>query len=241
MMNRCYGYTKNLQRCSRNGEWRFFCHEHKRQPVIWIFTLIFTILAGSTSIYSVFWGDIKRDLDPQIGQMKVDEKKTNKKTPLSLSAVVDSEHLISFQTSTDVALITILDPSALDHRLRDDKDWWIENSALLTEMNRGNGIFIQTGYDGYFEVLVHGVEPRVNSKKITVNLACSGTVLYVGGFPSDGISLVDNPFGGEFFSCEKDNYSVEITSKDGIIDFTFKKTTDFKRNNFKSVPHLDDF
>jgi hypothetical protein len=52
-VRRCLGRTSNLHRCQREGDWRFFCHDHKRQPLIWLFTFIFTVLGGTASIYSV--------------------------------------------------------------------------------------------------------------------------------------------------------------------------------------------
>lgn len=54
MMRRCYGITKNLYRCGREGEWKLFCHEHKKQPLVWLCGLIFTVLAGTASILSYF-------------------------------------------------------------------------------------------------------------------------------------------------------------------------------------------
>jgi hypothetical protein len=47
-MRRCYGRTKNLTRCSREGQWKLFCHE------LWLFGLIFTVMAGTVSILSYF-------------------------------------------------------------------------------------------------------------------------------------------------------------------------------------------
>ena len=52
-VRRCLGRTGNLRRCQREGDWRFFCHDHVRQPLIWLFTFIFTVLGGTASIYSV--------------------------------------------------------------------------------------------------------------------------------------------------------------------------------------------
>jgi hypothetical protein len=51
-MRRCCGFTKTIRRCSRLGEWRFFCDDHRRQPLIW-FTTVFTLLAGGASFYSL--------------------------------------------------------------------------------------------------------------------------------------------------------------------------------------------
>jgi tetratricopeptide (TPR) repeat protein len=49
---KCYGRTKNFNRCQREGDWKFFCKEHKWQPVLFCLTLLG--IAGSlTSIYAV--------------------------------------------------------------------------------------------------------------------------------------------------------------------------------------------
>lgn len=49
------GITRNLHRCSRKGEWRFFCNDHKKQPLIWLSFILFTALGGAASIYSVLF------------------------------------------------------------------------------------------------------------------------------------------------------------------------------------------
>ncbi len=36
----------------RKGNWRFFCPEHSKQPIVWIVFLVFTIGAGTASIVS---------------------------------------------------------------------------------------------------------------------------------------------------------------------------------------------
>lgn len=34
------------------GEWKLFCEEHKRQPLVWVIFIVFTVIAGAASIYS---------------------------------------------------------------------------------------------------------------------------------------------------------------------------------------------
>lgn len=53
-MRRCLGITRNLTRCNRQGEWPLFCPEHRRQPLVWLSFIIFTVIGGIASIYSVF-------------------------------------------------------------------------------------------------------------------------------------------------------------------------------------------
>lgn len=59
---------------------------------------------------------------------------------------------------------------ALEHRFRDEEDWWIDDSQLVREINRGDGIFISTGVDGYHEVLLRGKGSRIGGSVISMNL-----------------------------------------------------------------------
>jgi len=234
---RCIGINKNLNRCGRSGNWFLLCHEHKRQPVIWGFILTFSIGSGIASIYSVFQDRRQADVSHQQST-----KRERGNLPFSLSGVVDSENRIAFGVASDVALIAIFDPVALKHRFRDDKNWWVESSELVREMNRGNGIFLSTGYDGFFEVLIHGgSNKRIRSSAISMNFVCEGGVIYVGGYPSDGIAQIDSPFGADYLSCEIGAYEVEIRRESGVIDLSFSQIEWFSRNNFEEIPHFDDF
>ena len=53
MTHQCFGINRNLRRCGREVS-GYFCADHARQPIIILFTLIFTVLAGGASIYSTF-------------------------------------------------------------------------------------------------------------------------------------------------------------------------------------------
>jgi hypothetical protein len=50
---RCLALTKNLRRCNRKGDWRLFCYDHSKQPLVWAGSL-FTAFAGLVSILSYF-------------------------------------------------------------------------------------------------------------------------------------------------------------------------------------------
>src|SRR5438270_3664680 len=65
VMHRCCGLTRTLHQCSRTGNWRFFCGDHHRQPLVWISFLIFTVVAGFSSIYSAWWRGNARDATSQ--------------------------------------------------------------------------------------------------------------------------------------------------------------------------------
>jgi hypothetical protein len=51
-LRQCFGITRNLTRCNRIGTWKLFCREHRRQPLVWLTFIIFTVIAGTASIYS---------------------------------------------------------------------------------------------------------------------------------------------------------------------------------------------
>ncbi len=51
---RCLGRTTNLRRCARTGPWRFFCHDHQYQWVVFLVFLIFTVGTGSLAYYQFF-------------------------------------------------------------------------------------------------------------------------------------------------------------------------------------------
>ena len=50
---KCWGRTRNLSRCKRPPGSKLFCPVHRKQPLIWLYIGIFSILAGGASIYSV--------------------------------------------------------------------------------------------------------------------------------------------------------------------------------------------
>lgn len=55
---RCLGINRNLHRCNRSNEGHLFCYDHRRQPIVWICFIVFTVIAGCASIYSAFQGAI---------------------------------------------------------------------------------------------------------------------------------------------------------------------------------------
>lgn len=52
MERRCHGRNKNLSRCARYGEWRYFCADHTKQPLVALYVFVFTILTGGVTFLS---------------------------------------------------------------------------------------------------------------------------------------------------------------------------------------------
>jgi len=53
--NRCWGLTRSLRRCGRIGSWRFFCKDHRFQPVLALACVVVPMLANIASIYSALF------------------------------------------------------------------------------------------------------------------------------------------------------------------------------------------
>lgn len=192
--NPCQGRTKTLRRCGREGDWRFFCDDHRRQPFVWAFIAL-SVVASLVSIFTPLGSYIRRSPHAEMtpatavsGEAPADSSIDPARSPrLSVSALLQSAHEVVLEVATDVAMIGILDPQALDHRLRDAEDWWIEDAEMIREMNRGNALFVRTGMDGYYRVLVHGGEPRPSEDTVEALLTCSGGELYIGGYFDAGL------------------------------------------------------
>src|ERR1051326_9532109 len=55
MMARCFGITRNLNRCQRERSSGLFCAEHKRQPLGWLAFLLFTFGSAIATYYSALF------------------------------------------------------------------------------------------------------------------------------------------------------------------------------------------
>ena len=82
-MQRCWGITRSLNRCGRLGEWLWFCNEHRRQPLVWVFVFVFTGLAGTftisdhISIRAAFRHKLPEQIQADLGR-KIPMDKTGK-------------------------------------------------------------------------------------------------------------------------------------------------------------------
>lgn len=73
---RCIGINRNLHRCNRSLENRLFCYEHRRQPIVWFFFVVFTVIGGFASIYSAFQGAIFNKADDKLIKENINEHST---------------------------------------------------------------------------------------------------------------------------------------------------------------------
>jgi hypothetical protein len=55
--NRCWGLTRDLRFCQRLGEWRFFCGDHRRQPMTWLSFLVLSV--GTAAV--TYWPLLRKD------------------------------------------------------------------------------------------------------------------------------------------------------------------------------------
>lgn len=52
-MGRCFGRTKTLRRCRREGNWRFFCPDHFWPSVVYLGTAFITLISVVTNVYTI--------------------------------------------------------------------------------------------------------------------------------------------------------------------------------------------
>lgn len=158
----------------------------------------------------------------------------------NLAAILQSPHAIVLDTATDVAIISILDPKALDHRLRDQADWWFEDSEMIREINRGNALFINLGSDGFYQVALHGGgSPATSTKSVAAHLTCDGGELYIGGYFTEGLKSKDGAFGGAVLDCRPGAYRFVVSRRGSILDVTVSEEAHWTPNNFSELPRLE--
>ena len=63
---RCWGLNRNLRRCCRQGDWKFFCEDHELQPVTALVFIVFTVGAGTASMQSAWFPHFGQK-DPAVG------------------------------------------------------------------------------------------------------------------------------------------------------------------------------
>jgi len=54
-LRQCFGRTRTFRRCGRRGNWKFFCDDHRLQPIVLVSFLVFTVGAGVASIQSAWF------------------------------------------------------------------------------------------------------------------------------------------------------------------------------------------
>lgn len=66
-LRRCLGLTRNLRRCGRQGNWKFFCDDHRLQPICWVGFIVFTVLGAVASIQSAWFPHLRNRASPPAG------------------------------------------------------------------------------------------------------------------------------------------------------------------------------
>jgi len=117
---RCLGFNRNLRRCNRNLEGHLFCFDHRRQPFVWIFVLIFTVIAGIASIYSAFQGANQRKADGKlVTENTIDYPPTNK-----ISAHKMADVTLRFVYPKSPALILVNNSAAIAKNIKWSVAFW---------------------------------------------------------------------------------------------------------------------
>jgi hypothetical protein len=76
-MRRCWGRTKNLRRCERIADWRFFCPDHIWQPITLVILILVLVIVATSGISSYMTGQYGR---------------TNKTLQESVNNIIKTQH-----------------------------------------------------------------------------------------------------------------------------------------------------
>ena len=144
--HRCWGRTRNLQRCGRIGDWRLFCDEHRFQPLGWLFVLVFTVVGGFASIQSAwfphFWNMRGSAATAQIATLNTAQPPPDSATEEPVIHI-EPENAMTWSTTSElpqgVYEMQIYSTShAIDHVS-------IEQSFFVAENNQSDFIFKNLG------------------------------------------------------------------------------------------------
>ncbi len=87
---RCWGITDHLTRCDQPASPFLYCKEHRKQPFVWVFTLVFTVITGILTFYPYFISEKPklRDLDFHLERFRDGELEEAKDYQLAVDGIV---------------------------------------------------------------------------------------------------------------------------------------------------------
>jgi hypothetical protein len=111
--------------------------------------------------------------------------------------------------TTGTATLAVFDPACLEHRLDDSADWWSVPSEELVEINAGNVLFVSTGADGTYDVVVSDTDPSgTSADKVCALLRCVSGNIYVGA--GEEVPRPSTTYGGTLLTVQPGSYSVTV-------------------------------
>lgn len=94
---------------------------------------------------------------------------------------------------TDTATIVLFDPELLREKLEEDADWWTGDGDLDAEERKGALVYIDTGSDGYYWVVISDTDLGTETLKEASLRVGSGILLFGAGecLPAEGVAVYD--------------------------------------------------
>ena len=80
-MRRCWGLTRNFRRCGRQGDWTFFCDDHRLQPLGGVSFIVFTVLGAVASIQSAWFPALRNKPSAAAGGTTAITRQVTANTP----------------------------------------------------------------------------------------------------------------------------------------------------------------
>lgn len=127
-MSQCWGRTPSLRRCRTPTGGRWFCHQHRYQPLKWLWALVFTAAAGISSILSFLNISLVREvstIEEAVVRQEEESIKRDSTIPLELPAIQIKQNELDARlkeiedNQAKLSAIRKRAPSGLEPRIKD--------------------------------------------------------------------------------------------------------------------------
>lgn len=130
----------------------------------------------------------------------------------------------AFSITTDTSTLSIFDLASLKHRLDDTPDWWSIPKDAITEINKGNVIFLNLEKDGDYDIEVCDAL-GTHCSSLFINVP-SGFVFVGSGEDTTGGGLEPDDseyISGKILNIPIGEYEVRFYKQDKNIKIMFLK------------------
>ena len=130
----------------------------------------------------------------------------------------------AFSITTDTSTLSIFDLASLKHRLDDTPDWWSIPKDAITEINKGNVIFLNLEKDGDYDIEVCDTL-GTHCSSLFINVP-SGFVFVGSGEDTTGGGLEPDDseyISGKILNIPIGEYEVRFYKQDKNIKIMFLK------------------
>ena len=140
--------------------------------------------------------------------------------------------------TTSTATLVVFDPERLEHRFKDEDDWWSDPGEETREINDGNALFIGLGSDGRYELEAE-LGPATDSDATALVHNSSGTFVIGPGEEVVAGGLSPDRSANLFLHVAPGVYRVGVRGEGQSIFVRFESVSGFVRNEHTISPSLN--